>query len=64
LKRGFEDRAVVKAFEALGWQVVRQSSSHIILVQEGPTAFFKLWQEEEAAGRDPKQAFAERGWEP
>jgi len=26
--------------------------------------FFKLWQEEEAAGRDPKKAFEERGWEP
>lgn len=25
--------------------------------------YFQLWQEEEAAGRDPK-AFAERGWEP
>lgn len=26
--------------------------------------FFKLWQAETAAGRDPHQAFAERGWEP
>jgi hypothetical protein len=26
--------------------------------------FFKLWQEEEAAGRDPHKAFEERGWEP
>jgi hypothetical protein len=26
--------------------------------------FFKLWQEEQTAGRDPHQAFAERGWEP
>ena len=26
--------------------------------------FFKLWQEEQAAGRNPHQAFAERGWEP
>jgi hypothetical protein len=26
--------------------------------------FFKLWQEEEAAGRDPRQAFKDRGWEP
>jgi hypothetical protein len=26
--------------------------------------FFKLWQEEKAAGRDPHKAFAERGWEP
>jgi hypothetical protein len=26
--------------------------------------FFKLWQEEVQAGRDPHQAFKERGWEP
>lgn len=26
--------------------------------------FFKLWQEETAAGRDPHVAFADRGWEP
>jgi hypothetical protein len=26
--------------------------------------FFKLWQEETKAGRDPHQAFRERGWEP
>jgi hypothetical protein len=27
------------------------------------TKFFKLWKEEEAAGRDPHNAFEERGWE-
>ena len=26
--------------------------------------FFKLWQEEKEAGRDPHKAFEERGWEP
>jgi hypothetical protein len=26
--------------------------------------FFKLWQEERNAGRDPHQAFKDRGWEP
>ena len=26
--------------------------------------FFKLWQEETEAGRDPRKAFEERGWEP
>jgi hypothetical protein len=26
--------------------------------------FFKLWQEERQAGRDPHQAFKDRGWEP
>ena len=30
--------------------------------QEGK--YFKLWQEEKAAGRDPHQAFKDRGWEP
>lgn len=28
------------------------------------STFFKLWQEERAAGRDPHMAFEERGWEP
>lgn len=28
------------------------------------TKFFRLWQEEAAAGRDPKEAFKQRGWEP
>lgn len=31
-------RKVIKAFEALGWTVVRQRGSHIILVQEGHEA--------------------------
>lgn len=26
--------------------------------------FFRLWQEEQKAGRDPHQAFQGRGWEP
>jgi hypothetical protein len=26
--------------------------------------FFKLWQAEQQAGRDPHQAFKDRGWEP
>jgi hypothetical protein len=30
--------------------------------QEGK--YFKLWQAEKAAGRDPHKAFAERGWDP
>jgi hypothetical protein len=28
------------------------------------TKFFKLWQEETEAGRDPRKAFQDRGWEP
>jgi hypothetical protein len=26
--------------------------------------FFKLWQDEKTAGRDPRKAFEARGWEP
>ena len=26
--------------------------------------FFKLWEKEKKAGRDPRKAFEERGWEP
>jgi hypothetical protein len=26
--------------------------------------FFKLWQREKKAGRDPRKAFKDRGWEP
>jgi hypothetical protein len=26
--------------------------------------FYKLWKEEQKAGRDPHQAFQDRGWEP
>ena len=26
--------------------------------------FYKLWQDETNAGRDPQKAFTERGWEP
>ena len=26
--------------------------------------FFRLWEEEKKAGRDPRKAFEERGWEP
>lgn len=31
----FSGREVVHVFELLGWQVVRQSGSHIIMVKEG-----------------------------
>lgn len=26
--------------------------------------FFKLWEQEQKAGRDPRKAFQDRGWEP
>jgi hypothetical protein len=28
------------------------------------TKFFKLWLKEKKAGRDPRKAFKEQGWEP
>jgi hypothetical protein len=28
------------------------------------TKFFKLWEKEKKAGRDPRKAFQDRGWEP
>jgi predicted RNA binding protein YcfA (HicA-like mRNA interferase family) len=31
-------RKVVKAFRRLGWEVVRQESSHIIMIKEGEIA--------------------------
>lgn len=31
----FSGREVVRVFETFGWQVVRQSASHIIMVKEG-----------------------------
>src|SRR6266853_4968525 len=30
----------------------------------GASKFVKLWQEETEAGRDPRKAFEQRGWEP
>ncbi|MFZ5819432.1 MAG: type II toxin-antitoxin system HicA family toxin [Chloroflexota bacterium] len=33
-------RETVQAFESLGWRVVRQKGSHIILVKEGRSAEF------------------------
>jgi predicted RNA binding protein YcfA (HicA-like mRNA interferase family) len=35
-------RKVVKAFGAVGWQVVRRESSHIIMVQEGHAATLSI----------------------
>ena len=31
-------RAVVRAFQSLGWQVARQAGSHIVLVRDGHPA--------------------------
>jgi predicted RNA binding protein YcfA (HicA-like mRNA interferase family) len=35
-------RKVVKAFEAMGWQRVRQKGSHIIMVKEGNEASLSI----------------------
>jgi predicted RNA binding protein YcfA (HicA-like mRNA interferase family) len=35
-------RRVVKAFQAYGWQVVRQKGSHIIMVREGHEATLSI----------------------
>ena len=40
---------VVKAFENLGWQVVRQKGSHIILTREGHIATLSVPKHKEVA---------------
>jgi predicted RNA binding protein YcfA (HicA-like mRNA interferase family) len=42
-------RDVVKVFQRLGWQVVRQSSSHIIMVREGSPATLSIPDHREVA---------------
>ena len=42
-------REVVRAFESLGWENVRQSSSHIILVREGRPATLSVPDHKEVA---------------
>jgi len=42
-------RKVVRAFEALGWQVARQRGSHIILVKEGEIATLSVPDHKEVA---------------
>jgi len=44
---------VPQMHDPMGWVVNWENSK-----------FFKLWQEEQKAGRDPHQAFKDRGWEP
>lgn len=40
---------VVEAFEALGWSVDRQQSSHIIMVKDGETATLSVPDHDEVA---------------
>ncbi|WP_448572615.1 type II toxin-antitoxin system HicA family toxin [Trichothermofontia sp.] len=42
-------REVVRAFEAFGWEVARQSGSHIILVKEGEIATLSIPEHREVA---------------
>jgi predicted RNA binding protein YcfA (HicA-like mRNA interferase family) len=42
-------REVVRVFTALGWQVVRQSSSHIIMTKAGETATLSVPDHKEVA---------------
>ncbi len=42
-------RKVVRAFQALGWQVARQRGSHIILVKEGQNATLSVPDHKEVA---------------
>ncbi len=42
-------RAVVRVFESLGWEVARQSSSHIIMVKEGAMASLSVPDHREVA---------------
>lgn len=42
-------REAVRAFESLGWEKVRQSSSHIILVREGQHATLSVPDHKEVA---------------
>ena len=42
-------RKVVRAFENLGWQVVRQRGSHIIMVKDGEIATLSIPDHKEIA---------------
>ena len=42
-------REVVRVFESMGWEKVRQSSSHIILVREGHQATLSVPDHKEVA---------------
>ena len=42
-------REVVRVFESLGWQIVRQSGSHIVMVKEGEMATLSVPDHREVA---------------
>ena len=42
-------RDVIRVFESLGWQVVRQNGSHIIMIKEGEIATLSIPDHREVA---------------
>lgn len=42
-------REVVRVFESLGWQIMRQSGSHIVMVKEGEMATLSVPDDREIA---------------
>ncbi len=42
-------REVVRIFESLGWQVARQSGSHIVMIKEGQMATLSIPDHREVA---------------
>lgn len=54
-------RAVVKAFEKLGWEVVRQRGSHIILTKEGHIATLSVPNHSEVARGTLRSLIARAG---
>jgi predicted RNA binding protein YcfA (HicA-like mRNA interferase family) len=42
-------REVVRVFEVLGWEVARQSGSHVVMVKDGQTATLSIPEHREVA---------------
>ncbi len=42
-------RAVIKAFATLGWEVTRQSGSHVVMTKEGETVTLSIPDHREVA---------------
>ena len=55
-------RKVVKAFEKLGWRVVRQRGSHIIMTKEGHIATLSIPQHTQVARGTLRSLIARAGY--
>ena len=55
-------RKVVKAFEKLGWRVVRQRGSHIIMIKEGHIATLSIPQHRQVARGTLRSLIARAGY--